>query len=280
MPSSEIILNSDKSVYHLHLKNGEVPQKVITVGDPDRIDWFIPHFDHIEFDRLFREFRSLKGRIGEQELLVISTGIGTDNVDIVLNELHLAYSWDLEKRERMLVSPEPIELIRLGTSGTLRDDIPVDSILLSEGALGFDYLMYFYQWENYAQLKGLEAFPKPYLAMGSEKLRDQFRGLSDFQGITVTANGFYGPQGRSVPLPAREANWLNVLAAQNVNGVPITNLEMETAGIYGLGRLLNMRCLSLSAILANRQKQTFSSQAEKTVKLMIASALEQFSALH
>jgi len=280
MPASEIILNPDQSVYHLHLKNGEVPQKVITVGDPDRIDWIAPHFDSIEFDRTFREFRSLKGRIGSTDILIISTGIGTDNVDIVLNELHLAYAWNLEQRKKFEEPAPPIQLIRLGTSGTLREDIPLDSILLSEGALGFDYLMYFYSWSDFESIEGLQAFPNPYLAMGSERLRSAFREMADYSGITVTANGFYGPQGRSLPLPARQPQWLEILANQEVQGYPVTNLEMETAGIYGLGRLLNMECLSLSAILANRRKQEFSKNPEAIVKAMIASALERFSAPH
>ena len=280
MPASEIILNPDQSVYHLHLKNGEVPQKVVTVGDPDRIDWIAPHFDFIEFDRSFREFRSLKGRIGSAEILVISTGIGTDNIDIVLNELHLAYAWDLERREPFKEERPAIELIRLGTSGTLREDIPLDSILQSEGALGFDYLMYFYQWPEFHTVKELKAFPDPYLAMGSEQLRSRFKGQADFHGITVTADGFYGPQGRSLPLPARQPQWLEILANQEVQGYPVTNLEMETAGIYALGRLLNMECLSLSAILANRRKQEFSKNPEAILKAMIASALERFSAPH
>lgn len=276
MPASEIILNPDESVYHLHLKNGDVPSKVITVGDPDRIDWIAPYFDTIQFDQSFREFRSLKGSIGDKELMVISTGIGTDNVDIVFNELHLAYAWNLAERRELPNRPRPLQVLRLGTSGTLQESIPLDSILMSEGALGFDYLMYFYQWLDYADLKGLDQFPKPYLALGATSMRAHFRAMASHSGITVTANGFYGPQGRSLPLPAKEGDWLQILAQQKVAGYPITNLEMETAGIYGLGRLLNMECLSISAILANRRTQKFSSNPESTVKRMIQMALEKF----
>lgn len=279
MPASEIILNPDQSVYHLHLKNGDVPAKVITVGDPDRIDWIAPYFDRIEFDRSFREFRSLKGSIGNQELLVISTGIGTDNVDIVFNELHLAYAWDLAKRAPASEPTKAMKVLRLGTSGTLQESIPLDSILMSEGALGFDYLMYFYQWEEYAHLEGLEDFPQPYAAMGSQTMRNHFRPITTHSGITVTANGFYGPQGRSLPLKAKQAEWLEILSQQMLNDLPITNLEMETAGIYALGRLLNMECLSISAILANRRTQKFSANPEATVKGMIKQALEKFLAL-
>ncbi|QNR23500.1 phosphorylase family protein [Croceimicrobium hydrocarbonivorans] len=278
MPASEIILNPDLSVYHLHLKNGEVPRKVVTVGDPDRIDWLIPHFDQVYSDQQFREFRSLRGSIGQQDMLCISTGIGTDNVDIVLNELHLAYAWDLSKRELQSEELAPMQVLRLGTSGTLREDIPIDSILMSEAALGFDYLMHFYNWPDFRKLEGLEAFPEPYFTWGSEEMRDQFRSMAQHSGITVTANGFYGPQGRNLPLKAKNANWLDLLAAQKLEGRSITNLEMETAGIYALGSLLNMECLSLSAILANRRTQVFSKKPETIVQGMIAQALEIYSA--
>ncbi len=280
MPASEIILNPDNSVYHLHLKNGEVPSKVITVGDPDRIDWIKPHFDSLYFDRAFREFRSLSGRIGSRDILVISTGIGTDNVDIALNELHLAYAWDLSSRKKFWESPEAMQVLRLGTSGTLQEDIPLDSLLLSEAALGFDYLMYFYPWQDFELLPGLEDFPKPYFAEASRSLSDGFRDLVDHSGITVTANGFYGPQGRTLPLKSKNPAWLDLLAQQEIHHYRITNLEMETAGIYALGRLLNMECLSISAILANRRHQVFSTKPEATVKKMIDLALERFSALH
>ncbi len=276
MLASEIILNPDNSVYHLHLKNGDIPEKLITVGDPERIDLFLPHFDEVYFDQQFREFRSLKGRIGSKDLMVISTGIGTDNVDVVLNELHLAYQWDLVERKKLEEEKPPLQVLRLGTSGTLRSSIPVDSLLLSEGALGFDYLMYYYHWQDFRNLEGLEQFPQPYFAGADVGLARHFRSMVDYTGITVTANGFYGPQGRNVPLPARNAQWLEVLAAQEVNGFPVTNLEMETAGIYALGELLGMRCLSISAILANRKEHRFSKKPEQIVKTMIARALELF----
>jgi len=279
MPASEIILNPDNSVYHLHLRQGEVPQKLITVGDQGRIDWFLPHFEKVDFDRQYREFRSLKGRVNGEEIMVISTGIGTDNIDVVLNELHLAYQWDLEKRQILDVPRPPLKVLRLGTSGTLREDIPIDSILLSEGALGFDYLMYFYQWNDFRTLKGIDDLPKPYFALADQGMVQAFKSMASHSGITVTANGFYGPQGRNLPLPARNENWLDLLAAQSVNNHPITNLEMETAGIYALGKLLGMECLSLSAILANRKAHQFSSQPDQTVKEMIAQALKIFSAL-
>lgn len=277
MLASEIILNPDGSVYHLHLKNGDVPEKLITVGDPERIDLFKPHFDQIYFDQQFREFRSLKGRIANQDLMVISTGIGTDNVDVVLNELHLAYQWDLKTKTK-LEPQSPLQVLRLGTSGTLQSHIPVDSILMSEGALGFDYLMYFYHWEDFRSLKGLDRFPEPYFAEADSKLANRFRNEVDFSGITVTANGFYGPQGRNVPLAARQPEWLDLLASQSIAGHSITNLEMETAGIYALGKLLGMECLSISAILANRREHIFSKKPEQIVKTMITRALDIFLA--
>lgn len=279
MLASEIILNPDNSVYHLKLKNGDIPQKVVTVGDPDRIDLFLTWVDQVYFDRQSREIRTLKARIGSEDFLFISTGMGTDNIDIVLNELYLAYQWDLSKREILAESLKPLQVLRLGTSGTLRSDIPVDSILMSEAALGFDYLMYFYQWDDFRSLAGLEAFPKPYFAWADGGMADHFRKSVDYTGITVTANGFYGPQGRNVPLASKNPGWLKALSALSMEGLPITNLEMETAGIYGLGKLLGMQCLSLSAILANRMEHRFSTKPEQTIKKMITRALEEFSAL-
>lgn len=279
MLASEIILNPDNSVYHLKLKNGDIPEKVITVGDPDRIDLFLPLVDQVYFDRQSREIRTLKARIGREDFLFLSTGMGTDNIDIVLSELYLAYQWDLSKRELSPETLKPLKVMRLGTSGTLRSDIPVDSILMSEAALGFDYLMYFYQWEDFRDLTGLEAFPKPYFAKADAEMAAHFRAWVDYTGVTVTANGFYGPQGRNVPLASKNPGWLDTLSALSVDDMPITNLEMETAGIYGLGKLLGMQCLSLSAILANRMEHRFSTKPEQTIKKMITRALEEFSAL-
>lgn len=275
MRTSEIILNPDQSIYHLQLKNGEVPPTVITVGDPERLDSFKPFLDQIFFERSSREFRSIRARVGGRELLLISTGIGTDNIDIVFNELHLAYAWDLADRKPKTEVLEPLKVIRLGTSGALQDEVEIDSILMSEAALGFDGLMYFYDWKgDFVEVPGLASIPKPYLALADPELLQQFSALADHRGLTLTANGFYGPQGRSIALPAAPADFLKTLQAFKYKGLSITNLEMETAGIYGLGGALGMQCLSLSAILANRMKGSFSKNPAAVVDKLIRGALD------
>lgn len=278
MRTSEIILNPDNSIYHLRLKNGEVPSTVITVGDPERLDSFKPYLDQVYFERSSREFRSILARVGGQDVLLLSTGIGTDNIDIVFNELQLAYAWDLEKRQPKEQAPKPLQVIRLGTSGALQDDIPIDSILMSKAALGFDGLMNFYDWPgDYLSIPGLESLAKPYLAWADEELLQKFAPLASHQGLTLTANGFYGPQGRSVLLAARPHKFLETMQSFSHQGMPCTNLEMETAGIYGLGGALGMQCLSLSAILANRMQGSFSKNPAAVVDKLIRGALDIIS---
>ena len=280
MQASEIIVNPDKSIYHLKLKNGEVPKKVITVGDPDRVVLVAKYLDAIYWQRQNREFHLVSGRIGKEDILIISTGIGTDNIDIVLNELQLAYAWDLEKRAPFAVVPPPLQIIRLGTSGALHADIALDSILISKAALGFDGLMYFYENNFDFPDLGFTDFPKPYLAEADPGLLKRFSAIADNEGTTVTANGFYGPQGRSIISPTKNRSFIKDLASMQIKTGRITNLEMETAGIYALGSLLNMQCISLSAILANRLLGTFSSKPEQTTQALIKSALQLLSEPH
>lgn len=280
MQASEIIVNPDNSIYHLKLKNGEVPNKVITVGDPDRVDLVSKNLDQVYWRRQNREFHIASGRIGQEDVLVISTGIGTDNIDIVLNELQLAYAWDLNSRKAFAEVPAPLQIIRLGTSGALRPEIDLDSILISKAALGFDGLMYFYENSFDFPDLGLKDFPRPYLAEADPMLLERFSAIADNVGTTVTANGFYGPQGRSVISPTKNKSFLNDLASMQIKTGRITNLEMETAGIYALGSLLNMQCISLSAILANRLLGTFSTKAEQTTQALIKAALEVISVPH
>ena len=280
MQASEIIVNPDNSIYHLRLKNGEVPNKVITVGDPDRVELVAKNLDQVYWRRQNREFHLASGRLGQEDILVISTGIGTDNIDIVLNELQLAYAWDLVSRKAFDEVPAPLQIIRLGTSGALRPEIELDSILISNAALGFDGLMYFYENSFDFPDLGLNDFPRPYLAEASPKLLERFSAIADNVGTTVTANGFYGPQGRSVISPTKNKTFLSDLASMQIKTGRITNLEMETAGIYALGSLLNIQCISLSAILANRLLGTFSSKPEKTTQALLKAALEVLSAPH
>ena len=273
--SSELILNKDGSVYHLALKPGDVSDTVITVGDPDRVSLVSSLFDTIEVRKQKREFVTHTGRMSGKRISVISTGIGTDNVDIVINELHALKVMTGEQ-------DQPYQFVRLGTSGAVRVDQSVDALLLSKDAIGLDGLMNFYKWDKYAveienlvdQNEDWKLLPKPYAASCDDALYERFIPLADAVGVTVTAPGFYAPQGRSVNVPARVKNFIQLLEKSSFNGKAITNLEMETAGIYGLSSLLGHEAISISAILANRSTGEFSKRPDEVVARMIHNALE------
>lgn len=278
MSNSELILNEDGSIYHLALKPDEVSDTIITVGDQDRVVKISQHFDEIEFTRSRREFVTHTGRIGSKRISVISTGIGTDNVDIVLNELHALR----ELRVKDAHKEVPFNIIRLGTSGAVREEMPLDTILISEAAIGLDALLHFYPWQNYLEEiaalvktdEGWKALPKPYAAFAGKELMRKFEAMADLTGVTITTPGFYAPQGRSVNLPARVPDFIRMLSNSSFAGKPITNIEMETAGIYGLSTLLGHQAVSISAILANRATGAFSKQPDKIMEKMILKALE------
>ncbi len=284
--SSELILNEDGSLYHLGLQVGEVAPKIITVGDPDRVEAVSKHFDRVELERKRREFVSCTGYIGNERLTVISTGIGTDNVDIVLNELHSLFNVNLATLEPKKDFTR-LTFLRLGTSGTIRENIPVNTILASGAALGFDGLLNFYLYDfGHEKVKALleskpalKDLPTPYWAEGDDTMLRHFSHCYQEKGITVTAPGFYAPQGRQVNLPPKLINFIGLLSESEVDGNPLTNIEMETAGIYGLAHLLGHRALSLSAILANRISGEFSTTASATVEKLVETSLEKLIAL-
>lgn len=275
MNSSELILNNDGSLYHLSLKPGDVSDTIITVGDPDRVPKVSSLFDSIDLQVHKREFVTHTGTLSGKRLTVISTGIGTDNIDIVFNELHA-----LKVLANDLANP--YKFIRLGTSGAVRADVAVDSILISSAAIGLDGLMHFYDWnENQEELEDLinqnekwKLLPRPYAALANSNLVNRFSPLADALGVTLTAPGFYGPQGRSVNAPTRVADFVGLLNSSTFDGVPVTNLEMETAGIYGMASLLGHQAVSISAILANRSTNEFSEKPKEVVEGMIKKALE------
>lgn len=279
--SSELIYNKDGSLYHLGLRKGELAPIIITVGDPERVEQVSRYFSSVELRRQNREFVTHTGLLENLRLSVISTGIGTDNIDIVINEIHALFN-DGPGQNNL-----PLTFIRLGTSGSIREDIPVDSILASEGALGFDGLMHFYQFENrreeilqWRQKYGVEKLPEPYLTEADQSLLDHFAPIYQAKGVTVTAPGFYGPQGRMVNAELRIPDYLKALSQSSIAGMPITNIEMETAGIYGLCQLLGHRAISLSAILANRVRGEFSTKPADTVRRLIEECLPKISELH
>jgi uridine phosphorylase len=276
LKNSELITNQDHSIYHLKLKNAEIAPRIITVGDPDRVEVVARNFDHIRLSRKSREFYTVTGRIGNMELTVISTGIGTDNIDIVLNELALVNGLNLESGEP-LNNPLQLQILRLGTSGAIQADVPLDSILLSASALSFDGLLAFYAQDFEQPSADLPGLPQPYLTHPSAHMMNQFTALTPYQGITVTAAGFYAPQGRNILTTPLYPDFIQRLSALRIKEQRLTNLEMETAGIYGLGALLGMETLSISAILANRLTGEFSKKPQQTIEKMIAGALEIFS---
>lgn len=275
MNSSELILNNDGSLYHLSLKPGDVSDTIITVGDPDRVPKVSSLFDSIDLQVHKREFVTHTGTLSGKRLTVISTGIGTDNIDIVFNELHA-----LKVLANDLANP--YKFIRLGTSGAVRADVEVDSILISSAAIGLDGLMRFYDWdENKEELEDFinqdekwKLLPRPYAALANSNLVNRFSPIADELGVTLTAPGFYGPQGRSVNVPTRVSDFVGLLHSSTFNGVPVTNLEMETAGIYGMAFLLGHQAVSISAILANRVTNEFSEKPKEVVEGMIKKALE------
>lgn len=278
MNGTELILNKDQSLYHLNLKPGEISDLIITVGDPDRVEKVSRHFDSVEIRRSGREFITHTGHISGRRISVISTGIGTDNIDIVLNELQILH----QASEGQFYDADQLSIIRLGTSGAVQSDIPLNSILVSEYALGVDNLLQFYRWEylarDVAALMREDArwrnLPRPYATQGDRVLLDLFMPMADIKGVTLTTPGFYAPQGRSVNLMPRVTGLVELLQATRFKGQRITNIEMETAGIYGMAALLGHRAISISAILANRLTGEFSEQPGETVDRMIQQALQ------
>lgn len=282
MNAAELILNPDGSIYHLALHPEQVADCVILVGDPDRVARVSRHFDRIEHRVQKREFMTHTGYLGARRLSVLSTGIGTDNVDIALNELDALHNADFAARA-LRPRPVSLRLIRIGTCGGLQPGPEPGEIAVSEAAFGFDGLMRYYRapdqhrspelhaWEQHAA--PLQPFPiTPYFARASSSLLAAFEGVGH-RGYTATQAGFYGPQGRVLRAAAMIPDYLDVLAAYQFEGHRILNLEMETAGIYGLSQLLGHEALSLSAILANRPRGVFSDAPGEAVERLIALVL-------
>ena len=265
-------MNADGSIYHLHLHPEQIPQCILLVGDPERVPKVSALFDSVESRVEAREFHSHIGRIGNKSLAVISTGIGTDNIDIVLNELDTLVN---ENR----AAPQSLQLIRLGTSGSVHEGLAVGTLVFSEFAIGTEGLMQFYE-NKFSDIEHslAEAFIQQVPSMNSVCLpyavtnsfnKDALINSADVQGITVTCNGFYAPQGRQMRIPTKTKNFLDEMAKFRWNDRRITNFEMETAGILGLAQRMGHQAASFSAILANRQLGTFHPDPEKVVKGMI-----------
>lgn len=279
---SELIINARGAVYHLNLRPEELAPTIITVGDPDRVATVSKYFDRIEGKHQHREFVTHTGYIGNKRLSVVSTGIGPDNIDIVLNELDALVNIDFGTRQ-IKAQHQKLNLIRLGTSGALQSTIPVDSFVVSTHGLGIDNLMLFYRHENNpAELEILKAFElhtqiaqsgiQPYLFGAAPSLLKHFVG-GFFHGITVTCPGFYGPQGRVLRGALSLPDFIGQLPSFRYGNHQITNFEMETSALFGLGKILQHNCLSISAIVANRVNQTFSTDGAKAVENLLQTCL-------
>ena len=280
---SDLIINPDGSIYHLNLLPGDVAEYVITVGDPDRVGNVSKYFDRIEYKKGKREFITHSGYIGNKRITVISTGIGTDNIDIVFNELDALVNIDFSTRE-IKSHLTSLSIIRVGTSGAVQADIPMGTILASSHGLGMDALMNYYVshpsransdllaavQSHFGHLKNIN----PYLTAADETLLATV-GKDLLTGITITAPGFYAPQGRMVRAINAVPNFINLINSFHSNQHRITNLEMETAGIYALANVLGHKALSINAILASRVNLEFSKAPQKIVDQAIKLVLER-----
>jgi uridine phosphorylase len=284
---SELILNADGSIYHLNLKPGDVTSTIILVGDPGRVSRVTRHFDELYLCKSKREFVTHTGRIGNKDLTVISTGIGTSNIDIVMNEIDALFNVDLDGR---MVKEEVTQLtfIRVGTSGALQPGLAVDDVVSSQYALGLDAFARLKQsWSDaggnhwFEELRVFMVarnidFEPAYFAMADTALMEQYKSWTQ-PAITVTCAGFYGLQGRSLRIPSNQVDLFEALREFSAKGLQVGNLEMETAGIYLMSGLLGHRALSLSAILANRSSGTFSKDPHHAVDQLILNTLRTLS---
>jgi uridine phosphorylase len=284
--SSELILNPDGSVYHLNLRPEHIATDIIFVGDQNRVEKITQFFDSIEFSTQKREFKTQTGIFKGKRITVMSTGIGPDNIDIVLNELDALVNIDLQTRmpKKELTA---LNIIRIGTSGSLHADIPVDSFVMSKYGLGLDNMLRSYLIDGVSHIAIEDAFVvhtgwdmrkgRPYAIACSSKLEKMIESDRMHKGITATAGGFYGPQGRILRLDIQDGALNGKMDTFNFDNQRITNLEMETAAIYGLSALLGHNALSLNAIIANRATGTFSDDPYKAVDELIAYALDKIA---
>jgi uridine phosphorylase len=283
LPESELVLNKDGSVYHLHLKEEHIADNVIVVGDQGRVEVISKYFDTIEYRIRNREFVTHTGTFKGKRVTALSTGIGTDNIDIVVNELDAAVNIDPVARV-IKTEKRKLKIVRIGTSGALQADIPVGSHVVSEFGLGFDGLVFYYNYDftpierdlmeriNH-HLEWNEDLSTPYIAQ-SGKLIDVV-GDGMIRGITATASGFYGPQGRRLSLVPKDSDMNKRLTSFAYKNHRVTNFEMETSALYGLGRMLGHDCVTCCLIIANRIRKEFSEDHGEDIKRLIETVLER-----
>ncbi|MEP4533301.1 MAG: nucleoside phosphorylase [Cyclobacteriaceae bacterium] len=278
---TELIINPDGSIYHLNLKPEHISDKIITVGDPSRVHRVSRHFDHVEFEMNKREFITHVGKYKGKRITVISTGMGTDNVEILMTELDALANIDFNTRE-IKEKKTKLRIVRVGTSGSIQEDIRLGSHVLSEYGIGLDPMVYFYQMDQQGfelevseKLKEAIGLPYlPYCVRASDTLIEDFKDVMAM-GNTVTCHGFYAPQGREIRVPIRFPKLIEKLNYFHLDNFWLTNLEMETAGYYALAKLLGHDMISLNAILANRIRNNFSKDPNKVIDSLIKKALDR-----
>ena len=283
---SELILNPDGSIYHLNLKPQNISNTIILVGDQDRVEKVTSHFDSIEFETQKREFKTQTGLYKGKRITVISTGIGSDNIDIVLNELDALVNIDFKTRQ-IKDKLTSLDIIRIGTSGALQDHIPVDSFIVSTHGLDINGMLHSYKIDAIRNTDIEEAFVQqtnwhpnkayPIVIKGSLKLEKTFESDKVHKGLTATAGGFYGPQGRVLRLAIQDEELNSKMDNFNFNGVKIANFEMETSAIFGLAKLMGHEAISLNAVIANRVLGTFSKNPGTVIKNLIIYTLNKIT---
>lgn len=286
MKKTELITNSDGSVFHLHLKPGDISDRIVIVGDPGRVDTIAGMLDEIRVQKQNREFRTVTGFYKGTEITVISSGIGTDNIDILINELDALVNIDLETGEEKK-DPVSLSFIRVGTSGGIREDVPVGSFVLTETAVGFDGLLHFYEGYDWLldtsladylvhYLEWPDTLSYPYAVKASNELMEIFQSMNFIQGITISAPGFYAPQGRKLRLGTFDSEINEKLAGFSYGGRTITNYEMESSALYGLARLLGHKALTVCAIIGNRATGEFINDYQPLIRDLSHIVLDNF----
>jgi uridine phosphorylase len=286
LAASELVLNPDGSVYHCNLLPENLADTILLVGDPGRVPMVSSFFDSIDFKTQKREIVTHTGMKNGKRVTVISTGMGTDNIDIVLSELDAVANIDLINR-KIKTEHKQLTFIRLGTSGSLQEDIPVDSFVASTHGLGFDGLVHYYaKTEGYSDNGFIKKFiktvgwdkrlPKPYLVEGDMDLIKKAKKLGFYTGITATATGFYGPQGRVLRLDVSDKMLNEKLSKFRFNAMRIANFEMETSAIYGLSKLMGHRALTINCVIANRFTGQYSKDYQVAVQQLIEKVLAEF----
>jgi uridine phosphorylase len=285
--NSELILNRDGTIFHLHLKPENIADQIILVGDQARVDTVSGFFEKIDFSAKNREFSTITGWYKDQKISVISTGIGTDNIDIVLNELDALVNIDLEKRE-IKDEKKSLNIVRIGTSGSLQEDIPVNSFLVSQKSIGFDGMLNFYaDREKICDLTFEKAFkqftgwgeflPTPYIVDASGKLQNKFDSPEFKKGVTISAPGFYGPQGRVLRIPLAMPQLNKLLEQFRFEHHKITNFEMESSAIYGLSKMLGHQALTVCLIIANRVTKQANENYRPIMEKLIKKVLDNLT---